>query len=226
VAQHASTRIQQRETLGTFRMVLPRQRKEVRNNNPQSANNQRSTAHTKCCASETTTQHQIQNYSGSTVGTVAPTRASVPPAVAYTCNASSHERGGGDVRPGRGRGGSSSGKCLQKLHRRPAQAPVGLHGEGSEGATCPPPPHLQNLEASLKDTAAPAVCAARRKKMMTKMGSLVDMIPPHSKCVCCTTSTSASCHRTCRGGGLSTSGHVQCLRYCRSTGYLEARSCG
>jgi hypothetical protein len=33
------------------------------------------------------TQHQLQNYSGSTVGTVAPTRAAVPPAVAYTCNA-------------------------------------------------------------------------------------------------------------------------------------------
>jgi hypothetical protein len=34
------------------------------------------------------TQHQIQNYSGSTVGSVAPTRAAVLPAVAYTCNAS------------------------------------------------------------------------------------------------------------------------------------------
>jgi hypothetical protein len=34
------------------------------------------------------TLHRIQNYSGSTVGTVAPTRAAVPPAVAYACNAS------------------------------------------------------------------------------------------------------------------------------------------
>jgi hypothetical protein len=49
---------------------------------------------------------------------------------------SSHEGGGGDVRPGRRRGGSSSGKGLQQLHRRPAQASVGLHAEGSEGAAC------------------------------------------------------------------------------------------
>jgi hypothetical protein len=46
-AEHASTRIQQRETRGTFRMVNPRQRKQVRNNNPQSADNQRPTAHTQ-----------------------------------------------------------------------------------------------------------------------------------------------------------------------------------
>jgi hypothetical protein len=46
-AEHASTRIQQRETRGTFRMVNPRQRKQVRNNNPQRADNQRPTAHTQ-----------------------------------------------------------------------------------------------------------------------------------------------------------------------------------
>jgi hypothetical protein len=46
-AEHASTRIQHRETRGTFRMVNLRQRKQVRNNNPQSANNQRPTAHTQ-----------------------------------------------------------------------------------------------------------------------------------------------------------------------------------
>jgi hypothetical protein len=43
---------------------------------------------------------------------------------------SSHKGGGSDVRPGRRRGGSSGGQGLQNLHRRPAQAPVGLHGEG------------------------------------------------------------------------------------------------
>jgi hypothetical protein len=46
-AQHASTRIQQRESRGTFRMVIPRQRKQVRINNPQSSDNQRSTAQTQ-----------------------------------------------------------------------------------------------------------------------------------------------------------------------------------
>jgi hypothetical protein len=55
-AEHASTRIQQREIRGTFRMVNPRQRKQVRNNNPQSADNQRPTAHTQWNGSETTTQ--------------------------------------------------------------------------------------------------------------------------------------------------------------------------
>jgi hypothetical protein len=60
-AEHASTRIQQRETRGTFRTVNPRQRKQVRNNNPQSADNQRPTAHTQGNASETTTQHTTPN---------------------------------------------------------------------------------------------------------------------------------------------------------------------
>jgi hypothetical protein len=33
-------------------------------------------------------------------------------------------------------------------------------------ATCPPRPYLENLEASRKDAAAPAVCAARWKKVL------------------------------------------------------------
>jgi hypothetical protein len=76
-AEHASTMIQHRETWGTFRTVNPRQRKQVRNNNPQSADNQRPTAHTQVMRQKLqhSTQHQIQYYSGSTVGTVAPTRA-------------------------------------------------------------------------------------------------------------------------------------------------------
>jgi hypothetical protein len=71
---------------------------------------------------------------------------------------SRHKGGGSDVRPSRRRGGSSGGQGLQKLHRRPAQAPVGLHGEGSEGATCPPPLYWQDLAASLGEAAAPACC--------------------------------------------------------------------
>jgi hypothetical protein len=33
-------------------------------------------------------------------------------------------------------------------------------------ATCPPPPYLRNLDASLKEAAAPATCAARWKKLL------------------------------------------------------------
>jgi hypothetical protein len=58
---------------------------------------------------------------------------------------SSHEGGGSDVRPSRRRGGSSGGKGLQELHHRPAQAPVGLYGDGSLGATC----HLPAVFAEL-----------------------------------------------------------------------------
>jgi hypothetical protein len=60
-AEHASTRIQQRETRGTFRTVNRRQRKQGRNNNPQSTDNQRPIAHTQGHASETTTQHTTPN---------------------------------------------------------------------------------------------------------------------------------------------------------------------
>jgi hypothetical protein len=76
---------------------------------------------------------------------------------------SSHKRGGGNVRPGCRREGSSGCQGLQKLHRWPAQAPVRLHGGWSEGATCPPPPYLRNLDASLKEAAA---CAACWKKLL------------------------------------------------------------
>jgi hypothetical protein len=102
-------------------------------------------------------QHQIQNYSGSTVGTVAPTRAAVPPGVAYTCNASlyttsfpltkatlSSQRAPvtkeevvtSNPAVAEEAAAAACLKGLQMLHRRPAQAPVGLHGEGSEGAAC------------------------------------------------------------------------------------------
>jgi hypothetical protein len=78
-AEHASTRIQQRETRGTFRTVNPRQRKQVRNNNPKSADNQRPTAHN---TKYKTTQGPLW----------APWHLRVVPpaycAVAYTCNAS------------------------------------------------------------------------------------------------------------------------------------------
>jgi hypothetical protein len=63
-AEHASTRIRQRETRATSRTVNPRQRKQVSNNNPQSADNQRPTAHTHGNASKTTTQHQNKTTQG------------------------------------------------------------------------------------------------------------------------------------------------------------------
>jgi hypothetical protein len=46
-AQHASTRIQQREPRGTFRSVNPRQHVQVRINNPESSDNRRSRAYTQ-----------------------------------------------------------------------------------------------------------------------------------------------------------------------------------
>jgi hypothetical protein len=132
-AEHASTRIQHRETRRTFETVNPRQRKQVRNNNPQSADNQRPTAHTQGNASETTTQHTTPNTKLLRVhcghcGTYAcrgtassgiymqrfPIYHLIPFDQGYTelSKSSSHEGGGGDVRPSRRREGSSSGKGL------------------------------------------------------------------------------------------------------------------
>jgi hypothetical protein len=135
-AEHASTltRIQQRSTRGTFRMVNPRQRKQVRNNNPQSADNQRPTAYTQWNASETTTQdttpttkllrvHCGHRGTYACRGTASsgiymqrfPVYHHIPFDQGYAelSKSSSHEGGGGDVRPGRRRGGSSSGKVCR-----------------------------------------------------------------------------------------------------------------
>jgi hypothetical protein len=89
-AQHASSRIQKRAPRGALRMKFQGMASKSKSTtlkaqttkDPQHTNNDmhRELQHS--------TQQQIPNYSGSTVGSVAPARSAVLPAVAYTCKAS------------------------------------------------------------------------------------------------------------------------------------------